>query len=192
MGSKIEVDEMDFYSGGGGTNTAATFALQGFKTAFCGTIGQDVSGKEILDELKKLKIHTSLVSTTKEKLTNHSIIISNNGHDRTIFAYRGAAELMSKNQIPWGKLKTQWLYLAPLTGLLCDNFADIVEFAIRHKIKIAANPSIAQLSLEGFPEIARSIDILFMNQEEASFLTKIPIEKEKEMLKKKPLLLAIN
>ena len=47
MGSKIDVDQMDFYSGGGGTNAAATFTLQGFKTAFCGAMGIDVSGKKI-------------------------------------------------------------------------------------------------------------------------------------------------
>ena len=44
---KIDVDEIMFNSGGGGTNTAATFAKQGFKTAFCGAIGNDIAGKEI-------------------------------------------------------------------------------------------------------------------------------------------------
>src|SRR5687767_14233472 len=72
MGSKIEVDEMSFYSGGGGTNTAVTFANQGFKTAFCGTVGTDAHGQKIVDELKHLRINTGLVKRTKEKLTNHS------------------------------------------------------------------------------------------------------------------------
>lgn len=184
FGSKIDVDDIQFNSGGGGTNTAVTFAMQGFKTAFCGTVGTDTAGKEIIGELKTLKINTSLVKVTNKKPTNHSIVISGDASDRTILAYRGAAELMAKKDIPWAQLKTTWLYLAPLTGLLCDNFVDIVEFAFRHKIKIAVNPSIAQLSLEGFPKIARCIDILIMNQEEASFLTKIPYENGKEMLMK--------
>src|SRR3989344_3445955 len=58
LGSKIDVEDIKFNSGGGGTNTAATFAKQGFKTAFCGTVGDDIAGKEIIDELKKLKINT--------------------------------------------------------------------------------------------------------------------------------------
>ncbi len=61
IGSKVELEDMKFYSGGGGTNTAATFSLQGFKTAFCGTIGQDVSGEEIINELKSLKVQTAFI-----------------------------------------------------------------------------------------------------------------------------------
>lgn len=184
VGSKIDIGEMDFYSGGGGTNVAATFALQGFKTAFCGVIGKDASGQEILDELKKLKVNTGLIRQTTEKMTNHSIVIYGGGSDRTILAYRGAAELMGKQDIPWKKLKTKWLYLAPLSGLLCDSFEDLVNFAFDKKIKLAVNPGIAQLSLPNFSEIAKKIDVLIMNQEEASFLTKIPFENEQEIFKK--------
>src|SRR3989344_5337875 len=182
IGSKVDIEKMDFYSGGGGTNTAATFALQGFKTAFCGTIGLDVSGQEIINELKGLKINTSLVQKTDKKLTNHSIIILNNGKDRTILAYRGAAELM--DAIPFSKLKAKWLYLAPLSGLLCDSFEQLVSFRSEEKLKLAVNPGIAQLSLPNFTEIAKKIDVLVMNQEEASFLTKIPVEQEQEIFKK--------
>ena len=184
MGSKVEVEDIMFNSGGGGTNTAATFALQGFKTAFCGTVGTDVSGQEIVNELKKLKVDISLVQKTDKKRTNHSIVILNGGQDRTILAYRGAAEIMNKKDIPFGKLKTKWLYLAPLSGLLCDNFEGLVNYAFDKKIKIAANPSIAQLSLPNFAEIANKIDVLILNQEEASFLTKISYEQEKEIFAK--------
>ena len=139
MGGKIELEDILFNSGGGGTNTAATFALQGFKTAFCGTLGSDVSGKEIINELKKLKINTGLVQVTGKKRTNHSIVILHGSQDRTILAYRGAAELMDHSQIPWNKLKAKWLYLAPLSGLLCDNFEALVNFAFDKKIKVAVN-----------------------------------------------------
>ena len=196
MGSKIEIEDILFNSGGGGTNTAATFAFEGFKTAFCGVVGSDVSGKEITNELKKLKINVSLVQTTDKKRTNHSVVMLNSGLDRTIMAYRGAAELMEN--VPFKKLKTKWLYLAPLSGLLCLSrsesadstigattpFEDIVDFANKNNIKLAVNPGMAQLSLPNFAEIAKKIDVLILNQEEASFLTKIPFEKEKEIFKK--------
>ncbi len=182
MGSKIEIEDILFNSGGGGTNTAATFALQGLKTAFCGTVGQDVSGQEILNELKKLGVNISLVQKTDKKRTNHSVVILNSGLDRTIMAYRGAAELM--DEVPFKELKTKWLYLAPLSGVLCDKFEELVNFAADKKIKIAVNPGMAQLSLPNFAEIAKKIDVLIMNQEEASFLTKTPMEQEKEIFAK--------
>jgi sugar/nucleoside kinase (ribokinase family) len=92
-------------------------------------------------------------------------------------AYRGAAELMDKNSIPWKKLSAKWLYLAPLSGLLCDDFEDLVNFSTEKKMKVAVNPGMAQLALPQFPELLKKIDVLFLNQEEASFLTKIPLEK---------------
>src|SRR3989344_3765741 len=181
LGGKIDIDQIIFNTGGGGTNTAATFSLQGFKTAFCGTVGKDLSGQEIINELKKFQINTNFIFKTDKKITNHSIIISSPGQDKTILAYRGAAELMDKKNIPWGKLKTKWIYLAPLSGLLCDNFEEIVNFAQQNKIKIAANPGMAQLALEHFPEIAKKIDVLILNREEGRFLTKISYAQEKEI-----------
>src|SRR3989338_6518334 len=135
VGSKVDIEKMDFYSGGGGTNTAATFALQGFKTAFCGTIGLDVSGQEIINELKGLKINTALVQKTDKKRTNHSVIILQGGTDRTILAYRGAAELMEA--VPFRKLKSRWLYLAPMSGLLCDKFEVLIDYAKERGVKVA-------------------------------------------------------
>ena len=186
LGSKINVEHVKFTSGGGGGNSAAVFAKQGFKTAFCGVVGDDVAGEEIIKELKSLKVDTSLVSKSKQRSTNHSIIISSVGEDRTILAYRGASEMLTKNNIPWDKIKAKWLYLAPLSGLLCDTFEDIVDFAYEKKIRVAVNPGNSQLSLppEMLERILKKIDILILNQEEASFLTKISFHEENEIFKK--------
>ena len=74
--------------------------------------------------------------------------------------------------------------MAPLSGLLCDNFEEIVDFARKNNIKIAVNPGMAQLAMANFTEIAKKIDVLILNQEEASFLTKIPFAQEKEIFRK--------
>ena len=186
LGSKIEVEDIAFTSGGGGTNTAVGFAKQGLKTAYCGAIGEDSAGAGIIKELKDLKVDTSFVVVKKEKHTNHSVIVFNEGDDRTILAYRGAAELLTKEDIPWKKLKAKWIYLAPLTGLLCDITEDIVNFAFENKIKIAINPSKQQLALPEnvLKNILQKTNILFLNQEEASFLTKIDFTEEQEIFKK--------
>jgi ribokinase len=186
FGSKIEVQDIIFASGGGGTNTAATFAKQGFKTAFVGAVGDDAMGQELVKELKSLKVDARFVLTKKEKHTNQSIIISGEGQDRTILVYRGAADLVNKDDVPWSKLKSKWIYLAPLTDLLCDIFGDIVDYAHKNKIKVAVNPSKQQLALpeEKIKAILQKVDILFLNQEEASLLTKTPFEEEQEIFKK--------
>ena len=198
LGSKIDVDDIAFTSGGGGTNTAATFAKQGFRTAFCGAIGIDEAGLEIVKELKLLRIDTSFVVKKKERHTNSSIIISNNNENRTILTYRGASDILAKKDILWRKLKkAKWFYLAPLTDLMLtpqnqiasgeyNLFEEIVNFAAENKIKVAVNPSMQQLSLpaDQLKRIFSKVDVLILNQEEASFLTKIPFKEEPGICKK--------
>lgn len=180
LGSKIDIEEIHANSGGGGTNAAATFANQGFKTAFCGVVGNDLEGQEIINELKKLKIDARLIMRNGAKPTNHSIVILHDS-ERTILAYRGASELFPADLIPLKKLKTKWLYLAPLTGLLCQAFEELVDFAKSRGIRVAANPGMAQLALPHVNRIIRKIDILVMNKEEASFLTKISPAQEHDV-----------
>ncbi|MCX6722113.1 MAG: carbohydrate kinase family protein, partial [Candidatus Staskawiczbacteria bacterium] len=167
FGSKIEIEDIIFTTGGGGTNTAATFAKQGFKTAFCGGIGADISGLEIVRELKHLRIDTRFVVKKKEKHTNQSVIFSQSGTDRTILVYRGASDIFNSKDIAWKKVrKTKWFFLAPLTNLLCDSFEEIVNFAKENNIKVAVNPSMQQLSLpqEQLKRIFSKVDILFLNK----------------------------
>ena len=193
LGSKIDVEDIVSLTGGGGTNTAATFAKQGFKTAFCGAIGVDGAGLEIVKELKHLRIDTKFLAKKKEKRTNTSVIISSEAGsprgeagDRTILVYRGASDLLCDKDILWKKIKTKWIYLAPLAGEQLKFFGKLVDFAKENKIKVAVNPSKQQLSLpeEELKNIFSNVDILFLNQEEASFLTKIPFENENEIFKK--------
>ncbi len=186
FGDKVDIEDMKFNTGGGGTNTAVGFALQGFKTAYCGMVGDDLSGQEIINELKKFKVDTIFVKKTDKKATNHSIVILNGTEDRVILVYRGASELVAKSDISWNKLKTKWIYLAPLSGMLCDRFEEIVNFAYEHKIKIAINPGMTQLSLpqEKLEHLLKKVDVLFLNQEEASFLTKATVKSTDEIFKK--------
>ena len=171
LGSKLDVEEIHFFSGGGGTNTAATFVKQGFKTAYLGTVGNDLAGQEIIKELKKLGIDTRFVFRTNLKPTNYSVIF-NTGlkRNRTVLAYRGASELLTKKDIPWKKLKAKWFYLAPLSGNAARLTEKIISFAKKNKIKLALNPGNFQLCLKNINKIIKKVDILILNKEEASLI----------------------
>lgn len=187
LGSKIDVEDVVFTSGGGGTNTAATFAKQGLHVAFCGAIGADAPGLDIVRELKHLKIDTRFIVKKKEKYTNNSIIISTTGRDRTILVYRGASDVLTGEDILWKKIKkTKWFYLAPISGKLLESAEEIVRFAKENGIKVAANPSQQQLALASgrLKNFFKNIDVLFLNKEEASFLAGIPYTDEDGIFKK--------
>jgi sugar/nucleoside kinase (ribokinase family) len=186
-GSKIDVDSVYFFPGGGGTNSAATFALQGFKTAFAGGIGDDIAGGQVIEDLKKRKIDTGLVFKTDKKPTNYSVVLKVEKADRTILVYRGASELIDKDKIAFNKIKkAKWFYLAPLSGRAAKTTKCIVDFAKKNRIKVALNPGNSQLSLpkKELGDIINKVDILLLNQEEASVLTGIDYSKEKEIFKK--------
>ncbi|MFH1462473.1 MAG: carbohydrate kinase family protein [bacterium] len=189
-GSKIRIDDIHFSPGGGGANTAVTFVNQGFKTAFCGMIGDDPAGNDIVKELKGKKINTEFVFRTKAKATNQSVVLSFSPKERTILVYRGAAGELSEKDIPWSKLKSKWFYLAPLSDKMVKLFEKLIDFAKRNKIKVALNPGNAQLALpkEQLKRILRKVDILILNKEEASLLTGIPYQKEKEIFQQTDLL----
>lgn len=187
LGSKIEVEDIFFFSGGGGTNTAATFSRQGFRVAYCGMLGNDCFGNSIIKELKELKIDISFIKKTENKLTNLSVFLTYPGKERTILVYRGASDILLKKDIPWGKIKkTRWIYLAPFSGELAGLTGELVNFAKKNKIKVALNPGYSQLTLPPkiLEKILNRVDVLILNREEASLLAKIPYRKEKEIFQK--------
>ena len=186
LGSKIFIKDLIMTTGGGGTNTAAFFANQGFKVAYVGKVGDDKKGKIIIDELKNFKVYTGFIKKDKKYSTAYSVILSLPANERTILIQRGACHFMNLKDIPLQKLKTRWFYLAPLSGASAELFGPLVKFAKNNKIMIAANPGNSQINfgLKILKPILSKIDILILNQEEASLLTKISFQKEKEIFRK--------
>ncbi len=186
-GSKIYVDEVVFASGGGATNVAATFALQGLKAACVTKVGADTGGSAILDELKKLGVNTGFILKDKKLKTAYSIVLSIPQKERTILVYEGACHQFKKEDISWQELKkTEWFYLSGLSGKSAELFEPLVNFAFENKIKIVVNPSEAQLKMgiDRLEPLLNKIDIFILNKEEASKLTCIPYNAEKEIFKR--------
>ncbi|MBU2578771.1 carbohydrate kinase family protein [Patescibacteria group bacterium] len=188
LGSKIFIENLNVFTGGGGTNTACTFSNQGFKTAYCGKIGNDKRGEAILEDLKKFKVDTGFIKKDKKYLSACSIILSLPHAERTILIYRGACHFLQKQDISFNELKkTKWFYLAPLSGEATQLFGHLVKFAKENNIKVASNLGDSQLNLkeEILKPILAQIDILILNEEEASLLSGIKKEKEEEEVFKK-------
>jgi len=184
LGSKIPIDDLFFATGGGGTNTAATFAKQGFKVAYVGRVGDDAGGRAIIEELKNSGIG-SFISIDKKLKTAYSIVLST-GKERTILVYKGACHNLEKKDILFDRLKAKWFYIAGLSGKSASGLLPIIDFAKKNRIKIALNPSGSQLvlGLNGLKNILSAVDVLLLNQEEGARLAGLPFNKEKEIFKK--------
>lgn len=186
-GAKVYVDDLVFATGGGGTNCAATFALQGLKTAYVGLVGKDVGGREIIKELEELGVAVNFVETADKTKTPYSVILSAPERERSILVYEGASHLLSEGDVPWDEIKSAaWFYIAGLSGESAKVFEPLINFAAENKIKVAVNPGHDQLTrdLEILKSLLNKIDVLLVNQEEASIITGVDYKNEAELFKK--------
>src|SRR3989338_6065903 len=87
-GSKILIDELEFTTGGGGTNTAVALSRLGHKVAFLGKLGKGNAG--------------------------YSVILDTLEHDRTILTYKGVNDELRHEDVPYKKLKTKWFYFCSM------------------------------------------------------------------------------
>jgi len=161
-GAKLEVNEIFFESGGGGTNTAVTFARQGLSAASVVQVGDDFSGKKILEDLKKEGINIEFANVQKGMYTDYSTILWAPDGGRTILIYRGKTKL-GVGDIAWDRLATKWFYLSSTEGEL-EIVKKVASFS---SVKIAWNPGSRELKQkEELLAILPKISVFNVNKEE--------------------------
>ncbi|MBI4691985.1 MAG: carbohydrate kinase family protein [Candidatus Terrybacteria bacterium] len=182
LGAKIAIPEVIFTTGGGGTNTAVSFARQGLKTACIGRVGDDVSGNEVKKELKLEGIDDFLQIDSVHK-TAYSLILVTEEGERTILEFRGANDYLSEKEIDWGKLKmnkTGWLFLDSLAGNK-ELLTQAIKWAKENNLKIAYNPGKTEIGFgKELQHYLNEIDIFIVNEDEAAFVAGIKYETVKE------------
>ncbi len=155
LGSKIEIDNIMFHTGGGATNAAVTFKKQGFKVAWCGMVGKDIGGSEILRQLKDLGIDTKFVFRTDKAPTNYSVILSSPqapDKERTILVYHEQRTY----ELP--KLaSTDWVYLTAIGHGHERLDQQVIEYVEKTGAKLGFNPGDLQLR-EGFENLKPLIE----------------------------------
>ncbi|PIR88887.1 MAG: hypothetical protein COU07_04065 [Candidatus Harrisonbacteria bacterium CG10_big_fil_rev_8_21_14_0_10_40_38] len=184
LGSKIQIKDLNFDIGGGAANAAVTFARQGLKTGGLIAIGNDEVGKNIKIGLKKEKIKLFPVTKDTSKTAYSTILLSKTG-ERTILYYRDDDSNIISEKIPWRKIKTKWIYIA--TGTISLSILkNIVDHVKKQGGKVSINPSshFIKQGLKKTKSILRKTDILFLNQEEGSYFTKIQFSKGKAIIQK--------
>ena len=186
LGSKIGVEDIYFTTGGSAINTAISFSRLGFRVATIARIGDDARGRELVRILKEERVATSFLQKDKRHGTAYSLLLLSPSGERTILTYRGATEDISKYQIPLSRLHTQWLYISHLAGTSKALFKPLLDFADRHNIRIALNPGSTQLqnSETWWKRVLRRVDVLLLNREEASYLTRVPFQNEHGIFEK--------
>ena len=169
-GAKIIPEEADFSYGGGGANTAISFAKMGLHTATILNIGHEGTGSLALHELEEAGVSCEHVTRDKENHTALSIIVSVDGGEHTMFLYRGSNNFI---HVPdWREVHTKWFFLTSLTGESVELLPELFSYARAQNIRVAWNPGSEQLA-SGFVGIAdylEDTDVLILNRDEACSL----------------------
>lgn len=171
-GSKIIPEKTEFSYGGGGANTAISFARMGLHAASIMNIGMEGTGSLVVRELEAAGVSCEHITRDKMNHTALSTIISLPGEDHTMFLYRGSNNFMKVHD--WRPIHTKWFYLSSLTGESVDIIPEMFSYARAHGIKVAWNPGHEQLA-EGCLDLAGHLedtDILIVNKEEACSLVR--------------------
>lgn len=184
LGSKIELDEIVFTTGGGGSNSAATFSNLGFRAAVVSRIADDASGREVLEDLKKFNISPKLMRTLKKGETGYSSLLTTKTGERSVLVHRGVSSEFTAADIP-KKLDTKWIYVTSLAGNVKLASA-IAGKASQQGVKMAYNPGSLELKkgIRAFKPILNKLDILNVNLEEAQYLAGTKTEDIKKLCKK--------
>ncbi len=166
LGSKADVNKIDFSTGGGATNAAVTFARQGLESAFMGTIGHDPAGQAVLDDLDHEGVDTTHVSYSEKYNTGYSMLLLAPGGERTILTYRGASTHYHTKDFRLDDVEADWLYISSLAGQM-DILDHILTTAKRKNIKVMFNPGRGELdNPTKLKALLSDVDVLMANREE--------------------------
>lgn len=181
IGSKILVKELNFTTGGGGTNTAVALSRLGNKVAWVGVLGDDENADFITRHLKTEKI--DILAHKRKGISGYSVILDSLEHDRTILAFKGVNNSFDYDRLVKNKLKTKWFYFCSMVDNAYKSLVKLAKFAEKENIKTVFNASeyLVKKGSNHLKEILERTEIFVLNYEEAGYL--IPSQDIKDRLK---------
>lgn len=182
VGDKIDIDKLSFEVGGGGVNSAISFARHGHETILISNIAKDTAGDAILRTLNKEGVDTSYIDYDEHKSTGTSIILldSRKG-ERTILTYRGASSKYSNfNADDLDLIHPEYLYITTMRGDL-ETLEKFLRKAHEIGAKVMFNPGVKELAeTKKLTSLLKYVDILLVNKHEAGQI--VPGETLEELL----------
>lgn len=172
VGSKVDIDRINYEVGGGGVNSAITFARHGHEAVFVGNLSHDPAGAAVVRTLDRENVDSSYVKFLERKTTGTSIVLlDTKSGERTILTCRGASEQFGNFDASClDTIQPDWLYVTTLRGDI-----DTLERFFRHAkelgAKIMFNPGVRELEHpKEILKLLKYVDVLNVNKAEASQL----------------------
>ncbi len=164
-GDKIAVDKLSHQVAGNAANNAVGSSRLGLKTAIYVNVGDDSSGQQIVQKLKKEGVEGRYVQVHTGMESNLSVVL-NFQSERTIFVYH------QKWQYRLPDLeKSRWIYFTSLSESFVNTslIQELENFLERTGTKLLYNPGTYQMKVgvKKNPKLLTLTEIFIVNKTEA-------------------------
>ncbi len=168
IGTKIDIDQIDYQVGGAGTNSAVEFARHGHQSIIIANISRDPAGDAILSCLDDENVDTSYLSYSRSRTGCSVILLDVKTGERTILTHRGAsAKFSNLHEDDLDLIRPDWLYISSLRGDL-EVLHLFIKKAKSIGTKIMFNPGLLELKAKKhLLRFLSDVDVLLLNQREA-------------------------
>ncbi len=172
VGEKVDIDQIKYGVGGGGVNSAITFARHGHEVILMSNISRDPAGMAITRTLAREGIDNSYMNFLEKKSTGTSVILlDRRSGERTILTYRGASEQFGNfDENDLNLIQPDWIYITTLRG----DLETLKRFLVKAReigMKVMFNPGVRELEqADELLKLLKYIDILNVNESEAARL----------------------
>ena len=175
-GSKIDISTFSSNVGGGGINTACSFANLGVETSAIFKIGNDIYSDGILEFFKTHNVNLDNIIQKDDTSTGFSIILVSFQGDRTVLAHRGANAQIREDEINFDAIKeADLIYIAPLNGESNKVLEPIVEFAHANGTKICFNAGTTSIK-KGFQHLSKILSHELIHQDIKQMLKSLKVK----------------
>ncbi|MDO4219728.1 MAG: carbohydrate kinase family protein [Candidatus Saccharibacteria bacterium] len=171
LGTKVDIDKIQFSTGGGASNAATTFARNGHESIFMGCISNDPAGTAIINSFDDEGIDSSYVTYTDRAQTGYSVLLLAPSGERTILTCRGASakfDLLNPDDLD--TIHPDWVYVTTFRG----NMDMLDQFFTKAKslgAKIMFNPGNLELQYRRkLLGLLSDVDVLLVNKKESKMI----------------------
>lgn len=170
VGSKVDIDKLQYEVGGGGVNSSIAFSRHGHEAILVSNIGQDSAGEAIMAKLDHENVDSSYMNYVDHKTTGTSVILLDaKSGERTILTCRGASDKFDNfDENDLDLAQPDWMYVTTLRGDM-DTLARFFAKAYQLGTKIMFNPGSKELAEpKALLKLLKYVSVLLVNKSEAA------------------------
>lgn len=171
-GETIMVSEIQSFPGGKGANQAVAAARLGAAVRFLGCVGDDESGKTLVNNLEQSGVDVSSIAVDAGISTGTAVITVEDSGENAIFVYPGANSKLSSEMVQNTALSGVSAVVASLEVPI-ESVRVALQLAKEQGITTVLNPAPAQDLDESIYE---HVDYLIPNETELAYLSGLTVE----------------